>query len=391
MNFEKPTVIVLHYDEIALKKANRAFFEQKLVSNIKQLLKGNHIVGVKRQFGRIVISLGEDSVLNDVITILQNIPGINNISPAYVLEKHLDDMKAAVNIFDEQLKNAQTFAIDVRRPDRDFPINSMECERQLGGAVLEKFPDLKVQLKNPEVTIHYEIAPEGIYVYADKLSGQGGLPVGSSGKMMCLLSGGIDSPVAAYKMMVRGAQVFYVHFQNFTQDSKSVENKIEQLVQTLTKFQGKSKLFIVPFEQIQKTIIAHVPAKFRMIVYRRFMIQIAQILATKYKCRALITGDSVGQVASQTLENLTTVHAVADRFIASPLIGMNKRQIMDTAIEIGTYETSILPYDDCCSMFLPKHPATKSNEYEIEEFEKDIDVKQVMYDAIKEVKTLVIE
>lgn len=387
------TTIVVHYDEIALKKSNRSFFEQTLVKNIQAALKGNHIEAVLRQYGRIIIELGDGTDVETVMALLGNVPGIHSFSPALKCDKYLDEMKGMLKHFEVGLQGAASFAIDVRRPDRDFPITSMECERQLGSAVYElmrqnpEFKDeqLKVDLNNAEVTIHFEIAPQAVYVYSSKVLGLGGLPVGSSGKMVCLLSGGIDSPVAAYKMMKRGSRITFVHFKNFSAHSNAVENKIEDLVKVLTKFQGDSKLYIVPFEKIQKTIIAHVPAKFRMIVYRRFMIRIAQKIAHKHKAHGLITGDSVGQVASQTLENLTCVHAVADRFVASPLIGMNKREIMDESIAIGTYDISIQPYDDCCSMFIAKHPATKSRLDEIEEFEKAIDTKQLIYEVLKEV------
>jgi len=384
MNTYTLQTVVIHYDEIALKKNNRAYFEHVLVKNIKKGLKGNNIQAVRRQFGRILVDLGEKSDVEQVVTLLQKIPGINSISPAYIVPKTLDDMKDAVQSFDEILSKAVTFAIDVRRPDREFPIVSMECERQLGGAVLERHAHLKVQLSRPEVTVHFEIAPEAVYMYAQKYQGIGGLPVGTSGKMVCLLSGGIDSPVAAYQMMKRGAQVIFVHFKNFTQDSTAVENKIEQLATILSTYQPRTQLFIVPFADIQKTIIAHVPANFRMIVYRRFMVRIAERIALQKKAKGLITGDSVGQVASQTLENLTSVHAVSSMFIASPLIGMNKRQIMDEAHRIGTYETSILPYDDCCSMFIAKHPATKSTPDEMAAYEEKIDIDSVISEALKQ-------
>lgn len=375
-------MIIIHYDEIALKKSNRKFFEDKLVNSIKESLMDFNVGSIRRCYGYLLVSSVTEEDFSLIKDILKKIPGISNFAYTYSCEKDFDAMKGALAFFSKDLEKAHNFAIDVRKSDHKFSLSSMECERELGGIVLEKYPNLSVRLKNPECTIYYDITHTCIFVYSEKIQGVGGLPVGSVGNMFCLLSGGFDSPVAAYFMMRRGVKVSFIHFRNSTKQSSSVENKIIDLVRVLSKVQGCSLLYIVPFESIQREIISLVPSEYRMIVYRRYMIRIAEQISKANNAKGLITGDSMGQVASQTLENLTSVHAVAKSFIASPLIGMNKRDIILCAHSLGTYKISSLPYEDCCSLFVSDHPALRSTPDEITRLESSLDEDSLIKEVL---------
>ncbi len=375
--------VLVHYDEVALKKSNRLKFENILIKNIELKLKDFGLKKIQRDWGRLVLEFSQKDFFDKIKNILGRIPGIHSFCLAYEFEKDFNLMKQVLDLFSKEFENVSTFAIDVKRADKNFYPDSNFCEKELGALVLEKFPHLKVNLQKPDLTIFYEITYKKIYCYINKFFGLGGLPVGSSGKMLSLLSGGIDSPVASFLMMKRGVQVDFIHFKNFTQASNNVQDKIFRLTKVLSSYQNKSNLFIVNFDNIQKSIIAHIQARYRMIIYRRFMLRIAERIAKENQSLGLITGDSIGQVASQTLENLNTVHNVSDLFIARPLIGMNKSEIIKLAREIGTYEISILPYDDCCSMFISEHPETKSNLEYIKKLEQDLNIDELINNAIK--------
>ena len=343
---------IIHYDEIGLKGKNRGKFEDQLVDNIK------HLGKVKKDYGYILLDA------EDVSEELSLIPGIAYFGDA--LKAELDLNSAGSRIKDLLAgKKFFNFRIDTSRHNKQFEKTSQQVNEILGGVVLDNF-DCKVKLKNAELTVYVEVCNKKIYVYCEKVFGVGGLPVGSAGKVVCLLSGGLDSPVSSFLMMKRGCKVCFVHFVNKTQQSCAVKNKISELVKVLSKVQGESKLYMVPFDEIQQEIITKVDSKDRMVVYRRFMVRIAELVALKEKALGLVTGDSLSQVASQTLENLDCVYSVYGGVILSPLIGMNKQEIVDIARKIGTYEISILPYGDCCSFLIAKHPVIKGRRRDFE-------------------------
>ncbi len=358
--------LVVHYSEIGIKGKNRKKFEEKLMGNLKKLGLFSRVYKVQ---GRIICNLKEENE-EKVKERVMKIPGIAYFSFSLKSATELEKIEKKVIA---KLKNEKflTFKINTIRADKRFNKTSQEVNEIIGKAVVEKLGK-KAKMKNPDMTVFIEITEKEAFIYFEKIKGIGGLPITSSGKVVCLLSGGIDSPVAGFMMMKRGCEVVFVHAHNETKAKASVKSKIKKIVSKLTEYQLNSKLYMVPFSEIQKQIILKVPAKYRMIVYRRFMIKIANEISEKENCKAIVTGDSVGQVASQTLENLEVVYEAAEKPVIPPLIGMNKEEITCLAKQIGTYEYSIIPYPDCCSFMIAKHPETKARLKEILEYEKNI-------------------
>jgi len=365
----KGQYVIIHYGEIGLKGQNRSFFEDKLIKNLRAVLADALVV--RRQYGKITAELKPRADAESIKRILSRIPGIASFALAQKCELSLAGLqKEALSLLSK--RDFRTFGIITRRSNKNFPQTSGEVNVILGD-YLRKTLRKKVDLTHPDITVYVEISEKEIYVYLNKSKGIGGLPVGSSGRAVALLSGGIDSPVAAYMSMKRGMKVILVHILNKTMaGGRQGAAKIQKIVTELAKIQGRSPLYIVPFEEIQKAIIAYVPAELRMIVYRRFMLRIAEAIAAQEKAKAIITGDSVGQVASQTLDNLKCVYDVASLPVLPPLIGMNKEEIIGVAKQIGTYELSILPYPDCCSFMIAEHPETRGNIDKINKLEKSI-------------------
>lgn len=365
-----PEHILLHYHEIALKGENREWFERKLIENVRQALSA-YVVTIKRMAGRIMVHPKNKTDIPEIIKCLQKIFGIAHILHVYEsvpdLEKLGADLFALV-----QKKDFHTFRITSHRANKNLSFTSGDADRFLGNYLLQNMDDKKVQLKNPdlECTIHF--VEKYAFIMFGKIPGPGGLPVGVSGKIVSLISSGIDSPVAAWCMAKRGAKIIFVHFHSYPYTDASSQENVRELVNVLNAWQGPSKIHFVPFIDIQKDIIAQAPEKLRVILYRRAMIRIAEEIARKEGAQALVTGESLGQVASQTLENINTVDAAAVLPIFRPLIGMDKREIIDRAKGIGTYDISIRPYKDCCSLFTPKHPETKASIAEVEEAEKKL-------------------
>lgn len=353
--------IVIHYSEIGLKRGNRIFFEKKLTENIgKTLVRADNIY---RRHGKVVVETGKSINIGITAKKLSFIPGISSFAFAEKTDLRAeaveDIKKIALRKLSKQSFN--TFRIKTIRSDKNFPRSSVEINAIVGNLIRKKLGK-KVDLDNPDITLYIEISEKEAFLYTKKYRGVGGLPVGSSGKAVVLLSGGIDSPVASFFAMKRGIKVVFVHVLNKTmKGGRETTDKIKKIVEKLSVIQNDSKLYIVPFEKIQKTIIANVPAEYRMIVYRRFMLRIAQAVAGREKSKAIIVGDSVGQVASQTIDNLGCVYKSADLPVLPPLIGMNKEEIIEIAKRIGTYDFSILPYPDCCSFMIAKHPETKGD------------------------------
>ena len=390
------THIIIHFDEITLKGNNRPFFERVLIGNIKEFLENTKHNNIYKDGGKIIVEINSESEqtlvhFQNLKEILKNIPGVSNFYFAVSCEKDLEKInKKTVEFLDEflQTENKKTFKIEARRADKKFGLKSPEINARVGEYVLEN-TKLKVDVHHPNLEIVIDIGYQQCFIYFEKIKGLGGLPVGTAGKLISLISGGIDSPVASMMMMKRGAKIIFVHFKNRTMASGAGDDKIEKLVKTLSHFQGKSKLYIVPFEDFQKEIIAKIPAKNRMIIYRRIMFKLSEIVANKENAKGFITGDSLSQVASQTLENIGVIYNSANLPIFSPLIGMNKQEIIDLAVKIKTYETSIIPYEDCCSFLIAKHPEIKAKLEEIVRQEKFLEIDKAIEKVMTDVKPLI--
>lgn len=375
--------IICHYSEIGLKGKNRKFFEEKLIENIKHTLPHDFFQFVKRISGRIIIKLtdkGEKAQI-EIESTLKNVFGLAYFCFATETKQEIKSMQnMAIEIIKD--KEFNSFRVSVKRSKKDFPLKSPEISRQIGGFLYERL-NKAVDLTNPDLTVFIEIVEKYSFIYLKKYKGAGGLPVGTGGKAMCLLSGGIDSPVAAHSIIKRGAKLEFVHFHAYPYTNKSSIKKVEKLVKLLNKFQFHSILYLVPFAEIQKQIFLKTPSKLRVILYRRLMVRIAQEIANNKKILTLVTGENLGQVASQTMENISVIDHAIDLPVLRPLIGQDKEEIINKAKNIDTYEISILPDQDCCSRFLPKHPATKANLKEVEKAEKKLKIKKLVKDAIK--------
>lgn len=376
-------IAVIHYSEIALKGNNKRHFENQLMKNIAEKTK----IQPKKLYSRIIISLDKKADFEGIEKSLKSIPGIANFSFAKKAKLDYESIKKeGINI----LKNLEfeTFKVNSKRQNKEFKMNSLELSGKLGYDIINELGK-KAKMKNPDIELFIEICDKNAYLYAEKIKGIGGLPIGVSGKVAALLSGGIDSPVAAYSMMKRGCSIVLVHAFNNSINESGVLSKIEKLAKQLSIFQPKIKLYLVPFKDIQKKIIMNVNSKERMIIYRRFMTRIANKIAFKENAKAIITGDSVGQVASQTLENLASIYEASRLPILTPLIGMNKEEIISISKEIGAFEYSIMPYADCCSFMISNHPETKSKIKDILESESKIEeIDYLVLDAIKKAKTM---
>ena len=385
------THIIIHYDEITLKGGNRPFFERVLMNNIKDFIKDIKHNNIYKEGGKIIVEVNKDINLEEIKEILKNIPGISNFYFAVSEEKDLKKInKKTVELLKNylQVENKKTFKIEARRADKKFRLKSPEINAKVGEYVLEN-TKLKVDVHNPDLEVVVDIGNKNCFIYFEKTNGIGGLPVGTTGNLISLISGGIDSPVASYMMNKRGAKNIFAHFKN-KMINNTGDDKIENLVKELSRFQGKSKLYIIPFEEFQKEIIAKIPSKNRMIIYRRIMFRLAEMIAKKENAKGFVTGDSLSQVASQTLENINVIYNTANYPVFSPLIGMNKQEIIDLAVKIKTYETSILPYQDCCSFLIAKHPETKAKLDEILKQEENLEIDEIAKRIITKIKPEVI-
>jgi len=368
-------VFVIHYHEIALKKKNRPFFVNKLAENIRVSLgrlEGAEKVKIEKLPGRLLLANYRSST-SIVKERLSKIPGIANFMLAFEVPVDIEKLKERVGeeLDPPRADKFESFRITTQRGDKTFPMTSEEVNRELGAFVQQK-TGARVDLKNPEFTVFIEILHKQIFFSFEKIQGVGGLPVGSSGKIVSLLSGGIDSPVASFKMFTRGCRIVFVHFHSFPYLDISSQEKASDLVKLLNEYQGGSKLYLIPFGDIQKRVVLAVPEKYRVVIYRRLMVSIAEKIAEMENAGALLTGESLGQVASQTLENMSVVDDMASLLVLRPLVGMGKEEIINIAKKIGSYETSILSDQDCCQLFMPKSPATKSKKKDIERSEADL-------------------
>lgn len=349
-------VILIHYDEIGLKGKNRAFFEQKLIDNLRHL---TGLTQIEKEYGRLIIYLKETHEFNKLKRQINKVFGISNYSLAYKTENNLNKIeKYLLQLIKE--KEFKTFRITAKRSNKNFKFSSYEINRKIGQLVKDKTL-AQVKLNNADLNINLEIGEKSSFIYFEKLNGPGGLPVTTAGHLTALLSGGIDSPVAAWQMIKRGAKLNFIHFHSYPQTSMASIKKVKQIVNLLADCQHQANLYLVPFLELQKEAFKKINHQYLIIIYRRFMLKIASEIAAKEASLGLVTGDSLGQVASQTLENMAAIGEAVSLPIYRPLIGFDKFEIVNLAKKIGSYDISIQPHQDCCSLFVPKHPATKAN------------------------------
>ena len=375
------TSILVHYQEIALKGKNRPWFLSWLVRNIRAALSGLDIGAVRPLMGRIEIVLGPQADREAVSERLRRTFGIANFSFAGRVPLDFDAIAAGVL---EALgaRDYRSFRVTVRRADKRFPLTSPQAEREIGGRI-KSVRGWTVDLDDPELTIRVELLTSEAFYAFGKERGAGGLPVGTAGRVTCLLSGGIDSPVAAHRMMKRGCAVTFVHFHSYPILSKASQDKAVALAKMLTKWQLHSRLYLVAFGGIQQQAVLSVPGPMRVVIYRRLMLRIAQRIARARKAQALVTGEVVGQVASQTLENLAVIGRVVTLPVLRPLVGMDKEEITAEASRLGTYPVSIIPDQDCCTLFTPRNPMTRARLADIEAAETALPVDELVAAAVR--------
>jgi tRNA uracil 4-sulfurtransferase len=383
-------VLVVHYHEISLKGRNRDFFEETLARNLKRALRGTGYERIRRGFGRITVDFKPENRLEDAVERASNVFGIANIGVGRRVSQDIHEM-GAVALELMKTEPFESFAVRARRSHSTFGMKSSEINEIIGQRIKDA-TGATVRLKDPEATAHIEVFGNSALVYRTKVDGLGGLPVGTSGRMIALLSGGIDSPVAAWRMALRGAEVEFLHFHGRPYTDPSSIRQVEDLLEVLVRYQLKGLLHLVPLGDAQKEIVLHAPASLRIVLYRRTMMRIAAALAAQREAQALITGDSLGQVASQTVENLNTVSgAVPGVQVFRPLIGMDKMEIIETAQRIDTFDLSTRKYQDCCVLFEPRSPITRATQSAAEQAEVALDVDALVGKALAGIETRVFE
>jgi len=384
-------VVMIRYGEIGLKGRNRSDFEKRLLENIKTTF--GREVDIYIRHKRLILPVVDEETLK-LYERLRFVAGIQSYSLAYMTDHSKDQiLKAIIELVENEKDGVSTFKVETRRSYKKFPWSSMEFSALMGEEILKRFPHLKVNLKEPDLLIGVEIREEGAYVFTEKAKGMGGLPVGSSGKGMVLLSGGIDSPVAAWMMMKRGVRIEAVHFASPPYTGEQAREKVFDICKVLARYSnGFLTLHIVPFTKLQLSIHRSVPTKYSLVAQRRAMVRIAEKLAIRRKADVLITGENLGQVGSQTIENMKTISSAASIMVLRPLVGLDKQEIIALARTLETYEISIRPFEDCCTIFVPKHPATRSTPELLKNLEKSIpDYEKLMEEAIENVETFDVE
>ena len=377
-------VILCKYGEIVLKGLNRSRFEADLIKNVRRRLKplGEFRLD-SRQSTLFVEPMSEDIDYDETIDRLKKVYGIAKICPAFATEKSLGAIYAtARECLGDELQSAKTFKVVAKRADKRFPLDSMQIMSELGGMILEGYPGISVDVKNPELTVICEIRDDAAYVHGTPIEGAGGIPVGTSGRALLLLSGGIDSPVAGAMMAKRGVIISAIHFQSPPYTSERALIKVERLAAKMTEHCGQITLFTVPFTEIQEAIRDNCPEELFTLIMRRLMMEIAQRVAEGYGFQALVTGESIGQVASQTMSALVTTDAVCRIPVFRPCICLDKKEIVDISYKIGTFDISIEPYEDCCTVFTPKHPKTQPTLDEIQKAQAMFDFEPLIEKAV---------
>jgi len=373
------TSVIVHYQEIALKGRNRPWFVARLVRSLREATRDLDVKDIKALMGRIELVLGPAATWETVRDRIATVFGVGNFSRAGRAPLDVDAIAAEI-LKDLGPDDPATFRVSARRADKRFPLTSPQIEREVGGRIKEA-RGWTVNLDEPSLTIHVEALSHEAFYSFGKERGPGGLPVGASGRVACLLSGGIDSPVAAWRMMRRGCRVLFVHFHSYPILSRASQEKVRELAQSLARFQFRSRLFLVPFGEIQQRVVLAVAPPLRVVIYRRLMMQIAERIARNNRALALVTGEVVGQVASQTLENMATIGSVVTLPVLRPLVGMDKEEITAEAIRLGTYPVSIIPDQDCCTLFTPKHPATKARPSDVARAEAALPIDEIVEQA----------
>jgi thiamine biosynthesis protein ThiI len=373
--------IVVHYQEIALKGNNRPWFVARLVRNLREATADLGVREVRALMGRLEVVLGEEADWEAVRDRVSRVFGVANFAKAGRAPLDVEAIAAEI-LKDLGDRQVQTFRVSARRADKRFPLTSPQIEREVGGRIKEA-RGWRVDLERPELTIHVEALTGDAFYFFGKEPGAGGLPVGSSGRVVCLMSGGIDSPVAAWRMMRRGCRVLFVHFHSYPILSRASQEKARELTRLLTRFQLHSRLMLVPFGEIQQQVTLSVAPPVRVVIYRRLMMRIAEAIARRTRAQALVTGEVVGQVASQTLENMALINDVVSMPVLRPLIGMDKDEITAEAIRLDTYPVSIIPDQDCCTLFTPRHPATKARWIDIERAESTLPIQEIVDRAVE--------
>lgn len=377
-------IILIKNGEIALKGLNRATFEDIMIKNMRRRLSRLGKFKITKAQSTVYVEPADEEIdLDEAVEILKKVFGIAAMSRALVTQKELEAIQHdAVEYLRDTLAQVKTFKVEAKRSDKSFPYKSPEICREVGGFLLEHYPHLKVDVHHPEIVVTVEVRDFAAYVHAGVIQGAGGIPIGSSGKAMLLLSGGIDSPVAGYMMAKRGLILDAVHFVSPPYTSERAKLKVVELAQEMCGYCGTIKLHIVPFTHIQEQIKELCPEELFTIIMRRFMMRISQQAAKKAGCEALITGESMGQVASQTLGAIACTDRVCSMPVFRPLIGMDKSEIIEISRKIGTFETSILPYEDCCTVFTPRHPRTRPSVSLVEQAESVLDIEALTEEAV---------
>lgn len=381
-------ILIVKYGEIGVKGKNRYIFENKLIKNVKNMLKPIGKFNVYKEYGRIYVDL-EDYDYEEVIEEVKKVFGIVGVCPAVRAQKDYNKLKElALKMLEEKIEEgAKSFKVESRRGDKNFELTSQQMSLDIGGYLVSQVKDkIAVDVRNPEIKIKCELRENHVMVYSDTVPGYGGLPLGTNGRAMSLLSGGIDSPVASWMVAKRGMELEAIHFHSYPFTSEKSQEKVRDLAKILAKYCGRVRLHKVNILEIQKAIGLNCKEEEMTIISRRFMMKIAQRVAEKRYCEALVTGESIGQVASQTIQGLTCTDASVSIPVFRPLIAMDKTEIIDIAQRIGTFETSILPEEDCCTVFSPKKPVTKPKLDRIEKSESSLDIEKLIQDAIDNIE-----
>ena len=375
-------MLLLKQGEIVLKGQNRRFFEGKLLANLKRRLKPFGEFKVYSTQSTVYAEPLVDCDMDGAFEAAQMVFGFVGVSRALACEKDKDAIfEAAKKYLDEDMRSAKSFKVEAKRADKGFPMSSIELSQYVGGLLSDEYPDIKVDVHTPELTVHVEVRETAAYVHSRPQPGAGGMPVGSNGSAVTLLSGGIDSPVSSYMIARRGIHLVPVHFFSFPYTSEQAKEKVLELAKILTGYCGRLAVEIVPFTHIQEEIRANCPEEYFTLIMRRFMMRISERIAFQNGCKALVTGENLGQVASQTMEALRVTEGCVSLPVLRPLIGMDKTDIVQIARRIGTFETSILPYEDCCTVFTPRHPRTKPKLEDVLQVESVLDVQALVDEA----------
>jgi thiamine biosynthesis protein ThiI len=385
-------IILLKQGEIVLKGLNRRSFEMKLMGNVRRRLRPYGDFRVYAVQSTVYVEPQDDLCdMDGAFEAVKTIFGIASVSRAAACEKDKDAIfQTAKEYLREEMLSAHSFKVESKRSDKRFPMTSIQLSQYVGGLLAEEYPDTAVDVHNPELTVNLEIRDYAAYVHGPNIDGAGGMPVGANGRVVSLLSGGIDSPVSTYLAAKRGVQIIPVHFFSFPYTSQQAKEKVIELAEILTKYTGRMMVEVVPFTHIQEEIRDKCPEEYFTVIMRRFMMRISRRIAEMNGCAAMVTGENLGQVASQTLEAMAATEACAGMPVLRPLICFDKKEIVAIARKIGTFDTSILPYEDCCTVFTPKHPRTKPRIEDVEKAEAGLDVDALVDEAVQGIERVTV-